>query len=129
MTLRYQSWPLDLIMALSLVSVVVSVWLVWETRRTTQHAHTKHLVGVEAEFVTLPLAGAVFRLAQQLAFGAFALVLWTVPRPGMYPLIALYVLGQGTMPLHSFLLLRRQQRALRRIPPASGAAYPPRQNI
>lgn len=124
MTLRYRSWELDLIVILSLICLVVSAWLVWRTRRATIEGHAKHLIGAEHEFIDLPLAGALWRLGQQLAFAAFAVVLWTVKRPGEYPLLALYCIAQGTMPLHSFLLLRRQQRALRRIPPATSDPRP-----
>jgi hypothetical protein len=117
MTLRLNIWQLDLIVAISVLCIVVSCWLLRATRMETQSVSRKHLVGVERELVVLPLAGALFRLFQQLAFTAFALVLWTVKHPGDYALLSLYIVGQGTMPFHSYLLLLRQRRANRRIPP------------
>lgn len=117
MTLRYMSWPLDLIVGVSFLSVAISLWLLWATRKATAESKRRHLIGAEWEFIDLPLSGALFRLVQQLAFTGFALVLWLVTRPGLYPVIALYVIGQGSIPVHSFLMLSAQRRALRKIPP------------
>ncbi len=122
MTLRYQSWELDLIVAFSALCLLVSLALVWASLRVTAQLNRKHLIGAEREFVNLPIAGAQFRLLQQLAFSAFAVILWVLLHPGLYPLLVFYLVAQGSIPFHSLLLLRAQRRANRKIPPAKPPA-------